>query len=102
MIVHQIVNLELQNIKGSNGKRKGREFEPARDSGENKEEEHTTLPSSYCTILFNDELVGYNFNLTSLSSTVSNVPALTECRSIARGPKWSHRSPYLTPELNDS
>ncbi|KAF7873879.1 hypothetical protein EAF04_002551 [Stromatinia cepivora] len=57
VIVHQIVNLELQNIKGSDGKRKGREFEPAVEYGENKEEEHKRLPSSYCTILYNDELV---------------------------------------------
>ncbi|KAB8288184.1 hypothetical protein EYC80_010189 [Monilinia laxa] len=57
VIIHQIVNLELQNIKGSNGKRKGKEFEPAVEAGENKEEEHKKLPSSYCTILYNDELV---------------------------------------------
>lgn len=57
VVVHQIVNLELQNIKGSQGKRKGREFEPAQESGENKEEEAKKLPSSYCTILFNDQLV---------------------------------------------
>ncbi|KAA8565400.1 hypothetical protein EYC84_011105 [Monilinia fructicola] len=57
VIIHQIVNLELQNIKGSDGKRKGREFEPAVEAGENKEEEHKKLPSSYCTILYNDELV---------------------------------------------
>ncbi|KAF4630399.1 hypothetical protein G7Y89_g7748 [Cudoniella acicularis] len=57
VIVHQIVNLELENIKGSDGNRKGREYEPAQESGENKEEENKKLPSSYCTILFNDELV---------------------------------------------
>ncbi|CCD43620.1 hypothetical protein BofuT4_P064620.1 [Botrytis cinerea T4] len=57
VIVHQIVNLELQNVKGSDGNRKGREFEPAVEAGENKEEEHKKLPSSYCTILYNDELV---------------------------------------------
>ncbi|TVY43714.1 Meiotically up-regulated protein [Lachnellula subtilissima] len=57
VVVHQIVNLELQNLNGSDGKRKGREFEPAQESGESKEEEHNTLPSSYCTILYNDELV---------------------------------------------
>lgn len=57
IIVHQIVNLELANIKGSNGKRKGREFEPARpEAGEIKEESGKKLPSSYCTILVNDEL----------------------------------------------
>ncbi|KAM7208594.1 putative meiotically up-regulated protein [Naviculisporaceae sp. PSN 640] len=58
VIVHQIVNLELENVKGSNGKRKGREYEPARpEAGEIKEEQGKKLPSSYCTILINDELV---------------------------------------------
>ena len=57
VIVHQIVNLELENIKGSDGKRKGREYEPAKEAGEGTEEESKTLPSSYCTILFNDQLV---------------------------------------------
>ncbi|KAK3372822.1 hypothetical protein B0T24DRAFT_593084 [Lasiosphaeria ovina] len=58
VVVHQIVNLELQNVKGSNGKRKGREFEPARpDTGEVMEEQGKKLPSAYCTILLNDELV---------------------------------------------
>ncbi|RDW75577.1 hypothetical protein BP5796_06398 [Coleophoma crateriformis] len=57
VIVHQIVNLELENIQGSDGNRKGREFEPAREAGENIDEENKKLPSSYCTILFNDELV---------------------------------------------
>lgn len=57
IVVHQIVNLELANIKGSQGKRKGREFEPARpDAGDIKEETGKKLPSSYCTILVNDEL----------------------------------------------
>lgn len=57
VIMHQIVNLKLENIKGSEGKRNGGDYEPAQESGENKEEEHKKLPSSYCTILFNDELV---------------------------------------------
>jgi Ca2+-dependent lipid-binding protein len=57
VIVHQIVNLEYTNNQGSEGIRKGREFEPDQPSGENKEEEHKKLPSSYCTILINDELV---------------------------------------------
>jgi Ca2+-dependent lipid-binding protein len=39
VIVHQIVNLELENIKGSDGNRKGREFEPAKPYGESTEEE---------------------------------------------------------------
>ena len=57
VIVHQIVNLELENIQGSEGNRKGREYEPARQAGENTEEESKKLPSSYCTILFNDQLI---------------------------------------------
>lgn len=57
VIIHQIVNLELQNMQGSDGKRKGREFEPAKPAGENTDEEAKELPSSYCTVLFNDELV---------------------------------------------
>ncbi|KAL7624375.1 hypothetical protein AAE478_005939 [Parahypoxylon ruwenzoriense] len=59
IVVHQIVNLELANVKGSEGgKRKGgREYEPARDAGEIKEESSKKLPSAYCTILLNDELV---------------------------------------------
>ena len=57
VVVHQIVNLELENIYGSEGNRKGREYEPAKPAGENTEEEGKKLPSSYCTILFNDQLV---------------------------------------------
>lgn len=57
IIVHQIVNLELENIKGSEGNRNGREYEPAKPYGETKEQEGGELPTSYCTILFNDELV---------------------------------------------
>ncbi|KAH8706423.1 hypothetical protein BGZ61DRAFT_587622 [Ilyonectria robusta] len=58
VVVHQIVGLELANIKGSDGKRKGKEYEPARpEAGPVKEEQSKTLPSSYCTILVNDDLV---------------------------------------------
>ena len=57
VIVHQIVNLELENIKGSQGNRRGREYEPAKEAGEIRQEEGGKLPSSYCTILYNDELV---------------------------------------------
>lgn len=58
IVVHQIVNLELENIAGSNPKKaKGREYEPAKPYGEAKAEEGKELPTSYCTILYNDELV---------------------------------------------
>ena len=61
LVVHQIVNLELDNVKGTEGSRKGREFEPAKPSGEGVIEEGDHLPTSYCTILFNDELVSIPF-----------------------------------------
>ncbi|MCJ1418967.1 hypothetical protein MMC32_005318 [Xylographa parallela] len=57
IVIHQIVSLELENIEGSQGKRKGREYEPAKPYGEQTEEESKKLPSSYCTIIFNDQLV---------------------------------------------
>lgn len=59
VIIHQIVNLELENVKGSEGSRKGREYEPAKEAGEITEEESKKLPTSYCTILYNDQLVGF-------------------------------------------
>jgi hypothetical protein len=60
VVVHQIVNLELENVKGSKGGKRtgGREYEPARpEAGDIKEEQGDKLPSSYCTVLVNDELV---------------------------------------------
>lgn len=67
IVVHQIVNLELDNIKGTQGSRKGREFEPAKPSGEGSDEEGGDLPTSYCTILYNDELV-YRTRAKAVSS----------------------------------
>jgi hypothetical protein len=55
IIVHQIVNLEIENITGSYGNQW--EFSPGQETGENKEEEAKHLPSAYCTILLNDQLV---------------------------------------------
>ena len=65
IVIHQIVNLELENIKGSEGKRKNREYEPAKEAGEITEEEHKKLPTSYCTVLFNDTLVSRNFSVVT-------------------------------------
>ena len=53
--MHQIVNLEVEDITGTYGN--DREFSPGQETGENKEEEGKHLPSSYCTILLNDQLV---------------------------------------------
>ena len=61
------MNLELENIKGSAGNRKGREYEPAKPAGESTEEEHKDLPSSYCLIHFNDQLV-YRTRAKAVSS----------------------------------
>ena len=55
VIIHQIVNLELEDITGTYGN--GREFSPGQETGENKEEEGKHLPSAYCAILLNDQLV---------------------------------------------
>lgn len=57
VVVHQIVNLQLANIKGSDGNRKGKEYEPAKPYGENTEEQGGDLPTSYCKIILNDQLV---------------------------------------------
>ena len=57
VIVHQIVNLELENVKGTEGNRKGREYEPAKPAGEITDEESKKLPNSYCTVIYNDQLV---------------------------------------------
>ncbi|KAL9113203.1 MAG: hypothetical protein Q9227_002538 [Pyrenula ochraceoflavens] len=67
IIVHQIVNLELDNVKGSEGNRKGREYEPAKAYGESTEEESKNLPTSYCTMLLNDKLV-YRTRAKAVSS----------------------------------
>ncbi|KAL2001374.1 hypothetical protein VTN02DRAFT_1842 [Thermoascus thermophilus] len=67
IVVHQIVNLQLDNIKGSRGNRKGREYEPAKPYGENTEEQGKDLPTSYCTILLNDTLV-YRTRAKAVSS----------------------------------
>jgi hypothetical protein len=67
IVIHQIVNLEYENITGTTGSRKGREYEPARGFGEGTDEEGSNLPTSYCTILFNDELV-YRTRAKAVSS----------------------------------
>ncbi|OAX84562.1 hypothetical protein ACJ72_01061 [Emergomyces africanus] len=69
VVIHQIVNLELENIKGSfaNGRNSNREYEPAKPYGEITDEEGKQLPTSYCTILLNDELI-YRTRAKAVSS----------------------------------
>lgn len=102
VIVHQIANLELQNIKGSEGKRKGREFEPVQESGENKDEESKKLPSSYRTILFNDELVGHKSLPYHALHCHYTIPDNVTDRSRSTGhvQKWSAVSQSLTQVLS--
>lgn len=58
LVVHQIVNLEIRNLSGSYGSRKnGKEYSPGMESGDIKDEEGGKLPSSYCTVALNDQLV---------------------------------------------
>ena len=74
VVVHQIVNLQLENVKGTAGSRKGREYEPAKPYGEDASEEGDHLPTSYCTILYNDELVSI---LLALFWTCTYTPRFT-------------------------
>ena len=73
VVIHQIVNLELENVMGSNGNRNGREYEPAKPFGEATEESGKNLPTSYCTILFNDELVGSRHSASLVPSDANLV-----------------------------
>lgn len=54
VIVHQINNLERQNLKGASGK--DREGQVGQDTDE-PSEQGSNLPSGYCEILINDDLV---------------------------------------------
>lgn len=61
IVIHQIVNLQVANVKGSNGNRQGREYEPAQPYGESMEEQGEHLPTSYCKINLNDQVVSVGF-----------------------------------------
>jgi Ca2+-dependent lipid-binding protein len=86
VVIHQIVNLEHQNMEGSFGKRKNREFEPAQPAGESKSEVHKMLPSSYCTILFNDELVSQHQILNVLINANSTQVYRTRSKVVSSKP----------------
>jgi Ca2+-dependent lipid-binding protein len=53
IIVHQINNLERQNLKGATGDREG----VAGQDTDAPEQEGPNLPSSYCELVLNDEMV---------------------------------------------
>lgn len=55
IIAHQIINLEVQNPSGSFGRYQ--DHSPGQHSGENTAEESVRLPSAYCLLLLNDQLI---------------------------------------------
>jgi Ca2+-dependent lipid-binding protein len=55
LLIHEVRNLEVQRPSGSFGSYKP--WTPAQITGENTDEEADELPSSYCTVLQNDQLV---------------------------------------------
>ncbi|KAH8766248.1 C2 domain protein [Hyaloscypha finlandica] len=55
LLIHEVENLEIERPSGSFGSYKP--WTPAQITGENTDEEADDLPSSYCTILQNDDLV---------------------------------------------
>ncbi|EFR03857.1 meiotically up-regulated 190 protein [Nannizzia gypsea CBS 118893] len=55
VVIHQVVNLQVQDIKGTLKNRKGNEYDAARSYGESTGEEGKQFPTSYCTIHLNDE-----------------------------------------------
>ncbi|TID22165.1 C2 domain protein [Venturia nashicola] len=55
ILIHEVRNLEVHRPTGSFGNYKA--WSPAQITGENTDEEGDNLPSSYCTILQNDQLV---------------------------------------------
>ncbi|KAM5470646.1 hypothetical protein MauCBS54593_003687 [Microsporum audouinii] len=57
VVIHQVVNLQVQDIKGTLKNRKGNEYTAARSYGESTREEGKQFPTSYCSILLNDEPV---------------------------------------------
>lgn len=59
IIIHQIVNLQVESNKGTLNNRKHNEYAPAKEYGETTEEEGGDLPTSYCTILLNDSTVSF-------------------------------------------
>lgn len=91
IVVHQIVNLELVNIKGSEGNRRGREYEPAKPYGETSDERGEHLPTSYVQVILNDELVSWLYPRIR-----SHLLTIFLCRSTGRVPRPSVRNPFST------
>ena len=102
VIVHQIVNLELENIKGSNGNRKGKEFEPAKAYGEATEEESNSMLAPVICFLF--FFFFFFFNTDRFQNYLPlTVPSYsTTSWSTAREPRLSAANQSSTLARNDS
>lgn len=70
ILIHQIENLEMERPSGSFGSYEP--WTPAQVTGENTDEEGDDLPSSYCTILQNDELVFRSRTKVTSSTPIFN------------------------------
>lgn len=70
ILIHQIDNLEVHRPSGSFGSYAP--WTPAQITGENTDEEADDLPSSYCTVLQNDELVFKTRTKVKSSSPIFN------------------------------
>jgi hypothetical protein len=54
VVIHQINNLERQNLKGASGN--SREGQAGQDTDE-PSEQSSNLPSGYCEVIINDDMV---------------------------------------------
>ncbi|ORY77377.1 C2 domain protein [Protomyces lactucae-debilis] len=70
VLIHQIDNLEVHRPSGSFGSYEP--WTPAQITGENTDEEGDRLPSSYCTVLCNDQLVFRTRTKVSSSAPIFN------------------------------
>ena len=75
VIVHQINNLERQNLRGTSGS--DREGAAGQDTDE-PSEQSGNLPSSYCEIVINDDLI-YKTCVSSFVISPSTSLRLTCC-----------------------
>lgn len=66
IVIREIRHLELEEIEGTHKDRRTKQYDPARRYGEQVDEEGKDLPTSYCTVLLNDQLVSFCLDRRSL------------------------------------
>lgn len=92
VVIHQIVNLQVADIKGSRGARKGREYEPARPYGETIEEQGANLPTSYCKINLNDQVVSLTMPCTAETANLPDLSHSGKGRNFEANLQHIHRA----------